>query len=259
MSATSPPRPLGDERRTEILTRLRTHGKVRASELVEALGVSPDTVRRDLDELERSCLLRRVHGGALPPAPAAGGYAARRTQDVAAKAAIARAAAGLARDGDVIFLDGGTTTLQVARHLAPGLRATVLTNSPPIAVALVDHPGLRVCVIGGELDKEMLVAVGAAAVEAIRSVRADLCYLGVCALHPEIGITTTGLEERHVKRAMIDSSAQVVALASAGKLGGAGPFVVGSLGELTHLVTDGSGPAEVLAAARAAGVEVVRA
>ena len=165
-----------------------------------------------------------MHGGALPPAPAAGGYAARRTRDVAAKTAIARAAAGLARDGDVIFLDGGTTTLQVARHLAPDLRATVLTNSPPIAVALVNHPGLRVCVVGGELDKEMLVAVGAAAVEAIRSVRADLCYLGVCALHPEIGITTTGLEERHVKRAMIESSAQVVALASAGKLGGAGPL-----------------------------------
>jgi DeoR/GlpR family transcriptional regulator of sugar metabolism len=259
MSEAAAARPLGEERRRAILELVRTHGRVRAADLARDLGVSPDTVRRDLDELAAAGLVRRVHGGALPAAPPGGGWAARRAQDPATKAGIARAAAGLARDGDVILLDGGTTTLQVAHHLAADLRATVLTNSPPIAVALAGHPSVQVCVIGGTLDKAALVTVGAAALDALRAVRADLCYLGVCGLHPEVGITTTELEERHVKRAMIDGSTRVVALADADKLGTAGPFVVGPLGDLTHLVTERRAPREVVAAARAQGVEVVRA
>jgi DeoR/GlpR family transcriptional regulator of sugar metabolism len=259
LEAPSPPRPLAEERRDAILAALRAHGKVRAADLAVSLGVSIDTVRRDLDELAGAGLLRRVHGGALPPGPSAGGHSARRGRDAPQKAAIARAAAALARDGDLILLDGGTTTLQVARHLDPGLRATAVTNSPPVAVALAEHPRLRVSVVGGELDREMLVTIGAAAVAAISELRADICFLGVCALHPEIGITTADLEERHVKRAMIDASAQVVALAGPGKLGSAAPFVVGSLDDLTHLVADDSAPPDVLAAARARGVQVVPA
>ncbi len=253
------PRALGAERRAEILAALRAHGKVRAADLAASLDVSIDTVRRDLDELARAGMLRRVHGGALPPEPEPGGYSARRGRDAPQKAAIARAAAALVRDGDLILLDGGTTTLQVARHLDPELRATAVTNSPPIATALAEHPGLRVSVVGGELDRDMLVTIGASAVAAIRELRADICFLGVCALHPELGITTTDLEERHVKRAMIDASAQVVALAGPGKLGSAAPFVVGSLDDLTHLVADASAPPDVLAAARERGVEVVPA
>lgn len=252
-------RHLGPERREAILAELRTHGKVRAAALAAALGVSIDTVRRDLDELAAAGLLRRVHGGALPPGPVPGSHSARGARNAPQKAAIARAAAALARDGDLILLDGGTTTLQVARHLDPALRATAVTNSPPVATALAEHAGLRVSVVGGELDREMLVCVGAAAVAAIGLLRADICFLGVCALHPEAGITTTDAEERHVKRAMIDASAQVVALAGPGKLGSVAPFVVGALDDLTHLVADGSAPPDVLAAARARGIEVVSA
>jgi DeoR/GlpR family transcriptional regulator of sugar metabolism len=253
------PRALGAERRAEILASLRAHGTVRAAELAASLGVSIDTVRRDLDELARAGMLRRVHGGALPPGPEPGGHSARRGRDALQKAAIARAAAGLVRDGDLILFDGGTTTLQVACHLDPELRATAVTNSPPIATALAEHPGLRVSVVGGELDRDMLVTVGAPAVAAIRELRADICFLGVCALHPELGVTTTDLEERHVKRAMIEASAQVVALAGPGKLGSAAQFVVASLDDLTHLIADRSAPPDVLAAARERGVEVVSA
>jgi DeoR/GlpR family transcriptional regulator of sugar metabolism len=116
-----------------------------------------------------------------------------------------------------------------------------------------------VSVVGGELDRDMLVTVGAPAVAAIRELRADICFLGVCALHPELGVTTTDLEERHVKRAMIEASAQVVALAGPGKLGSAAQFVVASLDDLTHLIADRSAPPDVLAAARERGVEVVSA
>ena len=125
---------LAEERRHAILERLRSDGKVVAAELSSSLAVSPDTVRRDLRELADAGLLRRVHGGALPPAVGARAYADRRTHAAGAKAAIAEATSRLLRSGQVILLDSGTTTLEVARRLPPELEATVITNSPPIAV-----------------------------------------------------------------------------------------------------------------------------
>src|SRR6266487_3384876 len=146
-------RVLTEERRQLILERLSREGKVVAAELSASLAVSPDTVRRDLQELAEAGLLRRVHGGALPPAVGARPYAVRSGQAPAAKAAIARATARLLRDGQVVILDSGTTTLEVARHLPPELRATVVTNSPPIAVELAEHPSVDVTVLGGRLEK----------------------------------------------------------------------------------------------------------
>ena len=246
------------ERRQQIMATLRRDGKVLASELSAALGVSEDTIRRDLRELAEAGLLQRVHGGALPRSPADASYAARQRQAPSAKAAIARAAVQLIRDGQVIILDGGTTTLQVAQQLPIGLRATIVTNSPPIAVALAECPEVEVIVIGGRLYKRSLVAIGAATVEALHMVRADLCMLGVCSLHPEAGISVTELEEAHIKRAMIAGAAEVVALASAEKLGTAATYIVGPLGELTHLVTERAVPEDMLAPYRALGITVIQ-
>ena len=150
---------LVEERRQAILERLGTDGKVVAAELSAVLAVSPDTVRRDLGELAEAGLLRRVHGGALPPAVGGRPYAVRREQAPAAKAAIAEATSRLLRDGQVILLDSGTTALEVARHLPPELDANVITNSPPIAVALADHPTVDVTVLGGKLEKLSLIHI----------------------------------------------------------------------------------------------------
>lgn len=250
---------LTEERRALILERLRRDGKVVAADLSTELAVSPDTVRRDLRELADAGQLRRVHGGALPAAVGARPYAVRREQAPAAKEAIAHATRGLLRGGQVILLDAGTTTLEVARRLPPDLEATVITNSPPIAVALAEHPSVEVTMLGGSLAKDAQAVVGAATVEALHSVRADVLLLGVCSLHPEVGITVMDLEESYVKRAMIENAAEVIAVSSAEKLGSAGPFVVASLEELTHLVTERSAPADQLAPYRALGIEVVLA
>ena len=250
---------LTEERRQLILERLAEDGKVVVADLSSSLVVSLDTVRRDLQELSDAGLVRRVHGGALPPAVGARPYAVRRDQAPAAKAAIAIATARLLHDGQVIVLDAGTTTLEVARHLPAGLRATVITNSPPIAAVLADHPTVEVGMTGGMLDKGAQALVGAATVEALRAVRADVAVLGICSLHPEIGITVLDLEESYVKRAMIANSAEVVAVSSADKLGSAGSFVVGPIRELTHLVTERT-PSELdLEPYRAQGVEVILA
>jgi DeoR/GlpR family transcriptional regulator of sugar metabolism len=246
------------ERQQYILAALHREGKVVASELSAALDVSEDTIRRDLRKLAEAGLLQRVHGGALPSSPATASYAVRQTQAASAKAAIARAAVQLVQDGQVIILDGGTTTLQVAQHLPADLRATVVTNSPPIALALATHPTIEVIVIGGRLYKTSPATIGAVALEMVRMTRADLCMLGICSLHPEVGITVPDLEEAYVKRAIIASAAEVVALASMEKLGTAATYTVGPLTDLTHLVTEPGVPDDLLEPYRRLGITIVR-
>ncbi|MEJ7651848.1 MAG: DeoR/GlpR family DNA-binding transcription regulator [Chloroflexia bacterium] len=251
---------LTEERRRHILNALHRDGKVVALEMSGELGVSSATVRRDLQDLERDGLLQRVHGGALPRTPGVdAGFTDRQQQAPSAKAAIADAAARLVENGQVILLDGGTTTLQVAQRLPWDLRATVVTNSPPIAVALGNHPHIDVIILGGRLYKHAMSAVGGATLEDLQMVRADVCLLGIGGLHPEVGISTNSLEEAHVKRMMIANSAEVVAVAAPDKLGAALPYIVAPITALTHLVTERSAPEVLLAAYEAADITVVRA
>jgi DeoR/GlpR family transcriptional regulator of sugar metabolism len=250
---------LTDERRSLILDRLGTQGRVLAADLTVELAVSGDTIRRDLRELDEAGLLRRVHGGALPRHGDASPFATRARRAPEAKASIARRAAACVRDGQVVVLDGGTTTLELARALRDDLSANVITTSPPIALALADHPGLEVTVVGGTLRPNALVTVGATAIDALRVIRADVVFLGVCGLHPEIGVTTEDLEERHVKAAMIEGAAEVVALADHDKLGTAMPVVVAPMRAVTQLVTDADADDDALAPYRALGIEVLHA
>src|SRR5438067_352978 len=250
---------LKEERHYALLERLRHKGKIVALDMSQELHVSEDTIRRDLRELAAAGELQRVHGGALPRLPTIARFTERQQQAPEAKAAIAQAAIRLIRQDQVIILDGGTTPLQVSQQLPPDLRATVITHSPPIALALAEHPAIEVIVIGGKLYKHELVTVGAATVEAYRDIRADLCFLGISSVHPDVGISTLNLDEAYVKRAMIASAAEVVALTSAEKLGTAAPYIIGPLSDLTHLVTERSVPDEILAPYRARGITIVRA
>jgi DeoR/GlpR family transcriptional regulator of sugar metabolism len=243
------------ERRQAILGRLDRDGKVVASELVASLGVSEDTVRRDLRDLAEQGLLQRVHGGALPAPVPTGSFARRLELARDEKVALADAALPLLEGARVIVLDGGTTPLQLARRLPPSFDGTVVTNAPPVAAALAGHPQAEVVLVGGRLLKEAQVAVGSAAVEALHTVRADVCVLGICSLHPEIGVTTLHHEEAYVKRAMVACAGEVIALATADKLRTASPWVVAQLADVDHLVTDGD--AELTRPYRAAGIDVL--
>jgi DeoR/GlpR family transcriptional regulator of sugar metabolism len=156
-----------------------------------------------------------------------------------------------------VLLDGGTTALELARRLPPDRDFTVLTNAPPVAAVLASHPHAEVVLIGGRLLKDSQVTVGAAAVDALRQVRADACVLGICSLHPELGVTSTDHDEAHVKRAMVEASAEVIALATADKLRTASPWLVAPLADVTYLVTDAG--EDLTAEYAAAGVSVVHA
>jgi DeoR/GlpR family transcriptional regulator of sugar metabolism len=250
---------LTSQRKQLILSRLQRDGQLIAKAFSQEVGLSEDTIRRDLRELAAEGRLQRVHGGALPASPAVADFAGRQRLGAEAKAAIGRAAAALVRPGQVVILDGGTTAVQVARHLAPDLRATVVTHSPTIAVELAAHPRVEVVVLGGRLFKHSVVTVGAAVIEAASQVRADTFFMGVTGIHPEAGLSTGDLEEAHVKRALSQRAAETIVLASSEKLHAASAYVIAPLSDVSGLIVEASVPEEVTAAFERAGLTVMRA
>jgi DeoR/GlpR family transcriptional regulator of sugar metabolism len=162
------------------------------------------------------------------------------------------------RPGQVAILDGGTTTLQIARHLPPDLKATVVTHSPTIAVELAEHGAVEVVLLGGRLYKHSVVAMGAATIEAIKQIRADLFFIGVTGIHPVAGLSTGDLEEAHIKRALSDCAAETVVLASAEKLNAASSFVIAPVTEVSELVVLHETPEEATSAFVELGITVTR-
>jgi DeoR/GlpR family transcriptional regulator of sugar metabolism len=247
---------LTSQRKLHLMDLLRRDGQLVAKTLCAALSVSEDTIRRDLREMARDGLLLRVHGGALPASPATGDFAARAQIASSDKIAIGRAAAKLVQPGQVVFIDGGTTSAQLVRHLAPDLRATVVTHSPSIAVELVAHPGIEVIMLGGRLFRHSVVGVGAATIEAIGKVRADLYFMGVCSLHPQAGLSTGDFEEACVKRALCGAAAETIVLASSEKLATASPYQIVGLSEIGGIVALGSTAPALLAPFKKLGISI---
>ena len=249
---------LPEERRQQIVRILRQEGKVTAADLSERLIVSEDTIRRDLKDLEKAGHLNRVHGGALPNAPSVAPYAKRRHQNTSTKKALAKEAAKLIQTNQVILIDSGTTALEVARQLAPELRATVITTSPHVLMALSEHAHINVVMLGGTLDKSSMTVTGTSTQEALSRIRADVCILGVCSLHESIGITTVSYEEAQMKRLMIHNSTAVIAASSAEKLGTASAFVITNIEKISHIVTEASVSNETLEPYKALGIAITR-
>ena len=229
---------LAAERRDLLLARLARDGKVVAKDVAAELGLSEDSVRRDLRDLAAAGLCQRVYGGALPVSPAIADYATRTTVRPEGKAAVAARAASLVRPGTTVILDGGTTALALAKALPADLAATVVTHSPTVAAALVEHPTVDVFVIGGRLFKHSAVTSGAAAAEAAERVSAEQFFLGVTGVHPEAGLTTGDADEAAMKRLLARRAADTYVLASAEKIGAASSFEVLPLAEVAGIITD---------------------
>lgn len=249
---------LKEERQQIIMETLRRDGKIVAADLSQVIAVSEDTIRRDLRDLADAGLIQRVHGGALLRSPAGASYRERQFLSGSAKVSIAKAAISLVRNRQVIILDGGTTTLEIARRLPIDLHATIVTNSPPVAVALADYPDIQVVMIGGHLLAPSQVTIGAAALQAFSSIHADLCMLGVCSLHPELGVSIPVYEESLIKRIMVDNSAEVAALVTVDKLGTGAPYTVAPISDLTYIITEPDAPDEVLAPYANKGITIMK-
>jgi DeoR/GlpR family transcriptional regulator of sugar metabolism len=250
---------LTSQRKKLILERLRRDGQIIAKNLSNELELSEDTIRRDLRELAAEGLLQRVHGGALPASPAIADLSARQKIGADGKTAIGRAAAKMIQPGQIVILDGGTTAVQLARHLPLELKATIITHSPSIAVELEHHAQLEVILLGGRLFKHSMVAVGAATIAAIAQIRADTYFMGATGIHPTVGLTTGDLEEAHVKRALMNSAAETTALASIEKLNAASAYQIAPLEELSGIITTRDVTDDVTKPFEKLGVTVTRA
>ncbi|MER5618801.1 DeoR/GlpR family DNA-binding transcription regulator [Streptomyces sp. NPDC002215] len=229
---------LAAERREYLLDLLARTGKIVAKDVAADLGISEDSVRRDLRDLAAEGLCQRVYGGAPPASPAVVDYDAQQTVARGGKRKVASAAAAPVRPGSSVILDGGTTALAVARALPKELACTVITHSPTIATALIDHPRAELFLLGGRVFKHSAVTCGAAAVEAAQNVSAELCLLGVTGVHPEAGLTTADADEAEMKRALSARAADTYILASCEKIGTASPYRVLPWEKITGLIID---------------------
>lgn len=216
---------LTEQRKLHLLSLLERDGRIVAKQAAVDLELSEDTIRRDLRELAAEGRLQRVHGGALPASAATGSLKVRRTIVPSEKAEIGRHAASMILPGQTVFIDGGTTAMQIVRHLDREIGATIVTHSPLVAGALADHAA-QVLLIGGQLFKHSMVSVGVAALQAVREVRPDIFFMGVTGVHPSVGLTTGDAEEAAMKRAIAEASAELVVMASSEKIGAASPFVI---------------------------------
>jgi DeoR/GlpR family transcriptional regulator of sugar metabolism len=247
------------QRKQLILTRLGQDGRIVAKLLSDELGTSEDTIRRDLRELARDGLLQRVHGGALPASAALADIAKRADINKEGKQLIGRAAASLIETGQVVVLDGGTTTRELVRALPRDLKATVVTHSPTIAMELLEHPLIEVVLIGGRLFKHSAVTVGAATIDAINRIHADVYFMGVTGIHLEYGLTTGDLEESFIKSAFLSSAAETIVLASQEKLNAVSPFKIASIDQISSFVVERKTSKETLTAFKKAGVTLTLA
>ncbi|MFF5107300.1 DeoR/GlpR family DNA-binding transcription regulator [Streptomyces sp. NPDC000134] len=250
---------LAAERRDHLLALLAREGKIIAKEVAADLGISEDSVRRDLRDLAAEGLCHRVYGGAVPVSPALADYPTRMSVTPDGKRKVAEAAVALVRPGGALILDGGTTALAVAHRLPRELDCTVITHSPTVATALLEHPRAEVFLLGGRLFKHSAVACGAAAVEAAQNVSADLCLLGVTGVHPEAGLTTGDAEEAAMKRALAARAAETYVLASSEKIGTASRFRVLPFEDIAGVITDADPRQAVVEQLTARGVDVLTA
>jgi len=247
---------LPEARRDKILDLLSHYGELQASALAEKLGISEDTVRRDLIRLEASGRLRRVRGGAIPRSPVPLEHQARLGRMGASKSAIATAAVSLIRQDDVVGLDGGTTTLAIAQAIPPGLRCTVVTNNLPAAMALGAHPEVDVIVLGGRLFKAAMDITGNTVCDALRTMTFDIAFIGAAAANITTGFSSLDYDEIQVKRALVQAAERSVCVISGEKMGKHSPFAYASPGEINDIITDDAAPDPLVEQFRRAGINV---
>ena len=248
------------ERQQQILAVARAAGRVEVVALAEDLGVTAETVRRDLTVLERRGSLRRVHGGAIPVERLSLepdlGTRVGHLADVKRRIA-ARALEELPANGTVL-LDGGSTTQALVELLPPDIDLTIVTNSIPAAAALAHRPGITLYVLGGRVRGITAASVGAWATDPLTSICADVAFLGTNGFSVARGMTTPDQSEAMAKRAMCRAARRTIVVTDSTKAGVDHFHRFARPEEVDLLVTDTQLDDETAEQLDAAGTDVVR-
>jgi DeoR family transcriptional regulator, fructose operon transcriptional repressor len=252
---------LPDERRYALVNLLRQqdNGAASVAQLAELFCVSKMTIRRDLAWLEARSRIQRVHGGAIAITndESEKSFIERTVEHSRQKASIGAVAASLIEDGDRIILDAGTTTREVARHLATRRDLTVITNALPVAQELARIPGVHVIILGGALKPEELCTVGPMVTRELARLSVDKLFLSAAGFDPRKGLTDPDIQEADVKEAMIMAADRVFLVADSSKWGQVALARIAPLHTVEALITDEELAADARAVLETAGVGVI--
>lgn len=248
------------KRRAGLVKQVRDRGHVTVTELATEYEVSLDTIRRDLDLLARQRLVARTRGGAMRPdelATADTPFEKRADVHRSAKEAIGAAAAALISDGETILINGGTTTLAVARALAGRRDLTVVTNNLRLPTELPPAVARDLYILGGTCRVQSMVTIGPVGFPGTRGVSADLAVIGVGGVSVDHGLSTSNLPEAQMIQEMISSAARTVIVADASKFGRNAFVHICDLEEISTLVTDLPPDPDLTEALATAGVRLI--
>ena len=249
---------LYEERRRAILEILKREGRVLVQDLTKRFGTSQVTIRKDLEDLHAHGLIHRTHGGALPAREGAlEDPALREKQNVhrKEKLLIAKEAVRMVQEGQVVILDSGTTTTEIAKALRDFRNLTIVTNAVNIASELAGTT-VEVILTGGTLRKNSFSLVGPIAEETLHRLNADLLFLGVDGFDVHYGLSTPNLPEAKVNRVMVDISRRAVAVCDSSKFGRRSLSLIVSPSALHAVITDRGIPKSDMQALKKAGIEV---
>jgi len=246
-------------RQSDIVALARTRGRVGVDELADHFGVTPQTIRKDLNELCDQGLLHRYHGGAAVASGVANfAYEARRQLATDAKRAIGMKAASLIPDNSSILINIGTTTEQVAMALRGKQGLMVITNNINVVNILQGFDAIEVIVAGGVVRHADGGVVGEAAVDFIRQFRVDYAIVGTSAIDPDGSLLDYDYREVKVAKAIIESARQSLLVADSMKYARTAPVRIGHISALDCFVTDQLPPAPLAEICREHGVRIER-
>ena len=231
---------LAIERKREILARLNSDGKVIVSELARDFGVTEETIRRDLEKLDREGLASKTYGGAVSNRPAATDlpYNVREGVNVEEKQAIAEKICDLIQDGERIMLDSSSTALYVIKKIKEKKNLTVITNSLKILLELADKKDWTVLSTGGALKKGALSLMGSSAEKMINSYHVDTAICSCKGLDMTLGITDSNENDCLIKQAMINSAERRILAIDSEKFDKKSFVKVCDMSEIDVIVTD---------------------
>jgi DeoR/GlpR family transcriptional regulator of sugar metabolism len=228
---------LKKERQEFILHQLNLHNKILCADLSNKMGVSDDTIRRDLQELAQQDKIIKVHGGALSKSFHTA-FDREMVYNLENKNIIAQKTAALVQSGMYILTSGGTSILEFAKSLDPNLNATFFTCSLNAAIEFAHHPSIEVVMIGDKVSKDSMLTTGASAVQTIESIQADLCIMGINSLDTQFGLSENDWEVVQIKKAMIKASKKTICIGISEKLNSQQKIKVANLDEIDILITE---------------------
>lgn len=248
---------LSAERHSRILQLLAQRGSVRTVELAEALQVTDETIRRDLEQLDQQGLIQRIHGGAVyvPSSRQEKPHGTREIEHVEEKQAIAHMAMEFVEPGDILFLDAGSTALQLA-PLLRNVAVTVVTHSHLVIAALAGSSDVRIRCCGGDFDPTSLSFTGPAALDSLRRYRFDKAFVsgnGICA---NAGLSEINQWQAAIKEQAILNADHICYLADHTKIGQRSDFFFASCEAIDRLITTPAADAAALEKLKATGIDI---